>query len=152
MGWARNKFNCEEIAKKLYKKNKQEREEIENFVMTKFKEMSSKIVGWEQNNRTLNICSDDGFSDVIYHVIGLGQKEYEKVLKNPVLLETRYRNEDYKESFAYCFLEPEKPQTLENKVQHFIQDIRNRKTDMLENLKYIENDLKQIEELVKDKK
>jgi hypothetical protein len=46
---------------------------------------------------------DDGFDDLIEHIIGLGREEYEKVLKHPDLAQKRVNSGQYKESFAYCF-------------------------------------------------
>lgn len=48
-----------------------------------------------------DIISPEGFDDLRNHIIGLGRKEYERVLENPQLMIERYRNFDYKESFAY---------------------------------------------------
>jgi hypothetical protein len=59
--------------------------------------------------------SDDGSSDMRYHVVGLGQKEFDKVMRNPKLLAGRYRKGAYRECFGYCFHEPELPRTEQDK-------------------------------------
>lgn len=45
---------------------------------------------------------DDGFSDLIAHIIGLGKEEYEKVLDNPTIVQARIDANDYVENFSYC--------------------------------------------------
>ena len=54
----------------------------------------------DQNNKTTG-CSDDPYSDLIAHVVGLGKEEYEQSLKNPELVVARAKKGDYKESFSY---------------------------------------------------
>jgi hypothetical protein len=46
-------------------------------------------------------CGDDSWSDLICHVIGLGQKEYEACLVDPQLFVGRGNRNDYTESFCY---------------------------------------------------
>lgn len=45
---------------------------------------------------------DDGFSDLLAHIIGLGKEEYERVLLNPQLAAQRANKYDFTESFSYC--------------------------------------------------
>lgn len=47
-------------------------------------------------------CSDDGFWDLTAHIVGLGEVEYNKVLKNPELAKKRSDKGDYQENFGYC--------------------------------------------------
>jgi hypothetical protein len=71
------------------------------------------------------VFSDDSLSDAIYHVIGLGQQEYEKVMNNLALLERRAEHEGYKESFAYCFQKPDrenKELLLDDKIGQLCED------------------------------
>lgn len=46
--------------------------------------------------------SDDGFSDLRAHIIGLGKVEYERVLYDPDLAQQRANKNAYTESFSYC--------------------------------------------------
>ena len=52
-------------------------------------------------------CSCDSFSDLLSHVVGLGKKEFSKVMKNPLLAYNRSMakygtKEGYEESFLYA--------------------------------------------------
>lgn len=62
----------------------------------------------KQEGKRLDIGSDDGMSDVIHHVVGMGEVEFNRVLRDLTLLEKRYNApygspDGYQESFAYCF-------------------------------------------------
>lgn len=54
------------------------------------------------------VLGDDSLSDLLYHIVGLGKKEYDAVLANPKQAIRRAKTRDYVESFAYCFI----PQTI----------------------------------------
>lgn len=45
---------------------------------------------------------DDSHSDLLAHIIGLGQAEYEKSLSDYAVIRKRGHAGDYKESFSYC--------------------------------------------------
>lgn len=45
---------------------------------------------------------DDGFGDLLAHIIGLGKEEYERNLANPKLAQERVNKHRYEESFSYC--------------------------------------------------
>jgi len=47
-------------------------------------------------------CSDDGFSDLRHHIVGLGKKEYKACMKDPMRAIMRGRKGKYQESFGYC--------------------------------------------------
>lgn len=47
--------------------------------------------------------SDDSFSDLCYHIVGLGREEWQRNIDNPKLAETRAKDRDYVESFGACF-------------------------------------------------
>jgi hypothetical protein len=65
-------------------------------------ELSLRINHWESAARKELPCSDDGFSDLLAHIVGLGKEEYCAVLENPKLAFDRANKHDYEESFAYC--------------------------------------------------
>lgn len=69
----------------------------------------------EKSGNNLDIGSDDGFSDVCYHIVGLGKEEFDRCIQDPKLVEKRYNSpygsyEGYRESFAYMFLADESNQ------------------------------------------
>lgn len=88
-------------------------ESVESFLMNKY--------SWEQceefrmiahnfQNDLYKSCfsvvkslGDDSFNDLLYHIVGLGHEEYQKVLKKPSLANERAIKYDFKESFIYCF-------------------------------------------------
>lgn len=81
---------------------------LRTFVYHKVGEIDIAVKAWENRIRDLSIGSDDGYSDVRYHVVGLGELEFNKVIADPTVLEKRYNAtygtaDGYKESFAYCF-------------------------------------------------
>jgi hypothetical protein len=48
-----------------------------------------------------DFISDDGMSDCISHIIGLGKEEYEKCLSNPDEIMKRYDSQNFVEKFSY---------------------------------------------------
>jgi len=86
---------------------KETMEELSDFVRTRVSDLALAVAKYEnENGIRLMVGSDDGFSDLRYHVVGLGQNEFDLAMANPKRLEERYLKGDYKESFAYVFLEP----------------------------------------------
>lgn len=79
------------------------------FVGVRVSELYKRVAQWEiENDRRLKIGSDDGFSDVLHHVVGMGKSEFRESFADPTRLERRYNSkygspEGYKESFLYCF-------------------------------------------------
>jgi hypothetical protein len=45
---------------------------------------------------------DDGYSDLLAHIVGMGKREYERNLKNPQLANERANKYDFAESFSYA--------------------------------------------------
>lgn len=118
MGWGRSSRNCAALAREWYAKlGKTGMQALENFVGSRVSDLYHAVEKYEATGKSLEIGSDDGMSDLTHHVVGLGQTEFEKNLANPKLLARRYDKNDYKESFAYCFLEPEPPRTKEQKEE-----------------------------------
>jgi len=56
----------------------------------------------EQKTGNSTGCGDDGWGDLMNHVIGLGQKEYEASLADPGRVLKRGQAYNYAESFGYC--------------------------------------------------
>lgn len=65
------------------------REPLENLMKEQFKKAKHSKVG------------DDGMSDVVCHIIGLGKEEYFKHLQNYDLILEKIENSDYRENFSY---------------------------------------------------
>ena len=61
---------------------------------------------------------DDGFDDLCSHIVGLGWKEYQSVMKDPKLAWDRAQKNKYKESFAYAL--PHNHVLEEQKPKHFV--------------------------------
>lgn len=61
-----------------------------------------KVERFEQVEEVSCGCSDDGFSDLTNHVVGLGKEEYEASMKDPMRVVERGREYRYEESFSYC--------------------------------------------------
>jgi len=107
MGWKANNYDFKLIAGNLSKKPKCTKNRICDFIHAKACELYAAIEKFEVVQRKLEIGSDDGLSDVIYHIVGLGEAEFNLAVNDPTLIEKRYNsgygsNEGYKESFAYC--------------------------------------------------
>lgn len=118
IGWGTKSTDCQEIARAIYNTfGKEKVKQLENFVRTRVSDLYRAVVAYEAVHGDLDIGSDDGFSDLRYHVVGLGMHEFDECLSDPKLLEKRYLARDYKESFAYCFQEPEPERTEADKAK-----------------------------------
>jgi len=117
LDWANNSKDAEAIARRCIKLVGEDGwKDLSKFVDAKVGELQKTIEKYEDDNGKLGIGSDDGFSDVTYHVVGLGQQEFNRCMANPALVEKRYNApygspEGYQESFAYVFLRPSKERT-----------------------------------------
>jgi hypothetical protein len=103
--------------------------ELDKFVDARIGELQRAIKEYESEHGQLDIGSDDGFSDVCHHVVGLGVKEFNRCMENPKLVEARYNApynspDGYKESFGYFFLDPmpeRTPEDTKNDLKKMIQ-------------------------------
>lgn len=103
-------FNYERIANELAVLPPDTSKAIKKFARGMQRNLMEAIKDWEEENRTLDICSDDGFNDVTAHIVGLGEQAFNAAIENPVLVETRYNAEygtaeGYTENFNYSFLD-----------------------------------------------
>lgn len=106
MGWSKE-ADIDAMAKFWWTKlGKETMEALRRFVDARCSDLYSAVNKYEQKNGELFVGSDDGFSDLRYHVVGLGQKAFEEAMQDPRKLQERYLKHDYKESFAYVFHEP----------------------------------------------
>jgi hypothetical protein len=62
---------------------------------------------WEEETGAEFETGDDGFDDLICHIIGLGRQEYEAVVSDPRRALERAQSGDYRESFRYLVPWPE---------------------------------------------
>jgi len=75
--------------------------EYRKTIREKYLNLHDAMVSWERNSHRHVPCGDDGYSDLLNHIIGLGQKIYEASLKNPTLIFNRAEKGMYVESFYY---------------------------------------------------
>ena len=129
IGWGTKTTDCKAIAREYFAKlGKNGMKLLEDFVDARWRDLDTCIKVWETNSgRTLELGSDDSYSDLIYHIVGLGEAKYYKVMHNPVLAEERSKAGNYKESFGYCFQPPDpvrtqkdKRETLKDLLKHTI--------------------------------
>jgi hypothetical protein len=113
IGWGHKSTDYKALGRKWFKKlGKAKMKALRAFAGAKVSKLYEAVGEYERElKRNLEIGSDDGMNDLAWHVIGMGEKEFNLNLKNPTLLEDRYKNGGYKESFSYVFHEPEKPLT-----------------------------------------
>ena len=109
LGWEKNNYNYNKIEENILQTMTEENfKKLKLFVGQQVTSLYGIVKEYEKTHPVLRIGSDDGFSDVCYHIVGLGEKEYNRCVKNPLLIEERYNSKygnvsGYKESFAYCF-------------------------------------------------
>lgn len=116
IGWGTKSTNTRALAKEWYKEiGTKGMEDLAAFVDARASDLYSAVRKYESEQGDLEVGSDDGFSDLRYHVVGLGQAEFEKAFDNPELLQRRYQADEYTESFAYVFQKPDPPRTKADK-------------------------------------
>lgn len=71
-------------------------EKFDEFRMQCFSEVSNAI------DRHVEEISDDAFTDLVCHLVGMGHQVFLDVLKNPETVQEKYGSR-VKESFGYCF-------------------------------------------------
>ena len=126
MGWGKSSVNYEALSREFHAKwGKRKMKAVRRFVGQKVSELYKQVDQWEKKNNTrLDIGSDDGFGDVLHHIVGLGEDAFNKAIAIPKLIELRYNakygsKEGYTESFSYAFHEPEKKQSVLKKVKGY---------------------------------
>lgn len=103
------KSDCdyERIQKYLFQKyNKEERIKIEKFArqqLTKLYKQLDQYSLQKTGNKYAYFLQDDSGSDLRAHIVGLGEKEFNKVILNPELARKRGTKHDYTENFMYSF-------------------------------------------------
>jgi hypothetical protein len=95
--WAKD-FDFKRVKKFLISKY---RDDVDG--LDKFREAYTKKrgkLGKVARNLKLGL-GDDSYGDLLAHIIGLGQDEFDKCIDNPKLIEIRARKNAFVESFAY---------------------------------------------------
>lgn len=123
MEWSKQ-ADYKEIAEKWFKKlGKAGMRKLEKFVGDRVSQLGAAVSQYEADpaeggsgGGNLEVGSDDGFSDLRYHIVGMGQQVFDEALRDPQVMQTRYRQGNYKESFAYCFMQPDPPRTKKQKA------------------------------------
>lgn len=121
IGWGTKTTDYDAIAKEMFSNLGTEKaNQLSVFVSDRVNELGVAVDNYErENNISLEVGSDDGFSDLRYHIVGMGQKEFVKCMGNPLKMQERYKKNQYKESFAYAFLAPTPPPSKEENEATF---------------------------------
>lgn len=107
MNWGMSSNSCV-MAKKWYREiGPRKMTELHKFVALRAEELYAAVQRHEsETGDTLEVGSDDGFSDLRYHIVGQGLEVFEANLENPILMAERCKMGEYKESFDYVFFKP----------------------------------------------
>jgi hypothetical protein len=84
----------------------EEIQELEAFDTAAYRRVSNAIEAYENSINQLHGwigLGDDGFSDLINHIVGLGKEEVDRVCADPKLAKARADAGDFRESFGYCW-------------------------------------------------
>lgn len=120
MGWGGRTEDYKHLAKTYYKKlGKKGMKLLRQFVGARVSDLYAAVKRYEDKGVALEVGSDDGFSDLTYHIVGLGKDEFDACIADPEKMEIRYKKGEYTESFAYAFHEPEPPRTAKQKQATF---------------------------------
>ena len=71
------------------------------FVRNKARELRDVINSYEEKTGKSCNVGDDGFSDLCYHIVGLGKTQFKAVIARPQLALKRAQQGNFEESFAY---------------------------------------------------
>lgn len=107
MGWEANGFDYDKIGKDLTARiwGSYEEQQAQEIAKSLYVFLNIHVARplYRVVDRYAHIGGNDAFDDLINHIIGLGKDEYDRVMANPALAVERFKNDDFKESFAYCF-------------------------------------------------
>jgi len=93
LGWGTLTTDTDKVEKQLVKTLTLDQIEA---LRDKFDELKAEL--YDVLDSHVHGCGDDGFDDLLSHIIGLGRSEFEACKKDP----KRARKIDYTESFSYC--------------------------------------------------
>ena len=102
-GWGTKTTNSDAIEKNLMGIITPDEADALQETFSKLKgELSRAITRYEKQNDVSVGLGDDGFGDLLAHIVGMGRKEYEATLRDPQLAIDRAKANKFKESFAYA--------------------------------------------------
>jgi hypothetical protein len=106
LGWGRSSTDISALAQELARKlTPVELEAMSDRLFERRSALARHLEEWEERKGKQQIeAGDDSFSDLVCHIIGLGELEYRRVLAKPQLAAKRARARDYSESFSYVLL------------------------------------------------
>lgn len=108
VGWGRHHTDSKR-GKSVLKKELPSVEAMEDFRETcRFlrTHLDDIVTDYEKQNNVSCGLGDDGFNDLLNHIIGLGREEYIRVLEDPSLAIKRGVENKFTESFSYCIPYP----------------------------------------------
>lgn len=107
-GWGTKTTDYDAIEKAIMRKlSAEEADDLDQTFRRLKGRLYKRIEDWErENDRHLGL-GDDGFDDLLSHIVGLGKREYDAVMANPELAyeraQARYGSKDgFTESFSYA--------------------------------------------------
>lgn len=123
IGWSK-KADIKAIEKKLLKSWAPEKAERMREV---FDEMHGQL--YEVLDQKVEGVGDDGFNDLLAHIVGMGKEEFERNLADPTLAQKRADADDYEESFAYVLPHEDtyeclKPATYVKQAKEIITELK----------------------------
>lgn len=147
IGWGTKTTDYRAVARQLYSTmSKSEVAELNTFVKKKVEQLGMEVARFEgDSGETLTLGSDDTFSDVRYHIVGLGEGSWKCAMLYPYYMEDYVVKGLYKESFAYCFHEPEPVRTEANKAKS-VQDLANGMRQLDEQINALQNAVDTVRE------
>ena len=102
IGWGSKTVDYRCVQKKLALQWSPEKAEAFYEMFRSCKNSLHRVIeAWEKENNKRLDCSDDGLDDLVAHIVGLGEEEFNAVLADPKLAYVRAQKGDYQESFAY---------------------------------------------------
>lgn len=102
LGWGTRSTDYKKMKKHLMKVWDKAEADAAGDTFSRLKGQLSRVIdGWVRDTGKELGLGDDGYDDLISHIIGLGQREYERVLKKPSLAYDLAVSGKFKESFAY---------------------------------------------------
>lgn len=74
------------------------------FIFERMDELEQRMTEYfDSSDFTLSWEDEDQEDEVLAHIIGLGKREFDRSMKNPILVSMRAGIGDYEESFLYVF-------------------------------------------------
>jgi len=118
IGWGTKTTDTDAIEKAIMLKySPQEAAALGNIRSQLFDDLYDRLDRWGDAEDMSFGVGDDGFSDLINHIIGLGKREYDAVMKDPKRGWERAQKGTYTESFSYAF--PSRSDYASLNIKHY---------------------------------